>query len=168
MFRFFTVVPGNVCSLRGICLRIVDWDGLSVTSNLCKVSVVYFPFVFSWGRLVRDRRWSSFSILHVLHFAGQLIFLQILNTWYTTVDYFSSFLYERTHHVASDAHVKYSRACIMLFLLLLPQTTHTFTCARRAPVTHAPTPRTRVANQTGWWCEWTLSLIHIWRCRRRG
>ena len=81
--------------------------------------------------------------------SDSLIFLQIL---YTDVDYFSSFFYERRHHVTSDAHVICSRACIVLFLLLLPQTTQT--CARRVPGTHAPTSRTRVVNQTGRWCEW--------------
>ena len=34
------------------------------------------------------------------------------------------FVLSRTHRVNSDAHVKYSRACIMLFLRLLPQSTH--------------------------------------------
>lgn len=45
------------------CLRIVDWDELSIKSaapNVCKVSVLQFPFIFSsWGRFTSDRHSSS-------------------------------------------------------------------------------------------------------------
>ena len=56
------------------------------------------------------------------------------------------FVLLRTHHVTSDVHVKYSRACIM-FLKITCSVNNTLPCARLAPAT-LHQRHVRVANQT--------------------
>ena len=69
----------------------------------------------------------------MLHLVGRL---SLPSDYIYCCRLFSSFFCERTHHVTSDTHVKYSRACNMLFLLLLPET-NTYlcpTCSRSLPM----------------------------------
>ena len=139
-------------------------DGLltSVASNVCKLSVLQVPLIFSccvvlWVIDVEAHlfRVKYCTTKYMLHPGGQRNFSFRYLTYYCRL---ILFVLRRTHRGTSDVHVKYSRAYIMVFHdFFRKQNTYLCPTCSRYPCTDA-TQCTRVANQTGWWCEWRWTI----------